>query len=121
MLECSLAMCPGGPGSVRIDPADISVFAAVHDIQAAVLFFGVSADAETSESVQTWPGPNLTMNVAILGPTSEILPPYIATQSLRGDDYLEWCLRWNKSQQAAATQRAVPPKVIRGRTTTRAS
>ncbi len=90
-------------------------------VQAAVMLFGVSADAENSESVQTWPKPNLTMSVAILGPTSELLPPYIATRNLRGDDYLEWCLRWNRSQQAAAAQRAVPAKVIRGRTTTRRS
>ena len=58
-------------------------------------------------------------NQRILGPTGELLPPYLATRSLGPTDYFEWCLRWNARQYELAKERAVPPRVISGRQTDR--
>ncbi len=53
-------------------------------------------------------------NETILGPNRELLEPYIATRRLQGDDYAEWCLRWNKLQYYLAERRSIPPQTIRG-------
>ena len=58
-------------------------------------------------------------NHALLAPTQELLPPYLATQALHGSDYFEWCLRWNKLQEYLAEERAIPPRILRGWTTSR--
>ena len=58
-------------------------------------------------------------NKLILGPTQELLAPFVATRNLHGKDYFEWCLRWNKLQYFLASKRAVPPQTIRGIVTTR--
>ena len=57
-------------------------------------------------------------NGAILGPTDELLLPYVATQALYGSDYYEWCLRWNRLEEYLAEKRARPPRTLRGWATT---
>lgn len=64
---------------------------------------------------------DLVENKAILGPTGELLPPALATQQLRGNDYFEWSLRWNKQQHRVASNRAVSATTIRGQLTRQSS
>ncbi len=56
----------------------------------------------------------IVTNEALLGPTQELLEPFVAKQILQGDDYFEWCLRWNRLQTYLAKQRSFPPRTIRG-------
>ena len=60
-------------------------------------------------------------NKSILGPTGELLPPTLATKQLRGQDYFEWCLRWNKQQYVEASRRATPATSLRGQVTRQSS
>ena len=53
-------------------------------------------------------------NTSVLGPDQDLLPPYIATQVLQGEDYFEWCLRWNKLQYYQAEQRSESPRTLNG-------
>lgn len=53
-------------------------------------------------------------NPRILGPTQELLQPVLAGETLYGEDYFEWCMRWNKLEEHLAEQRAIAPRSIRG-------
>ncbi len=65
------------------------------------------------------PGSSTSAQTDLLGPTGELLPPYLATRTLSGKAYFEWCLRWNQQQHQLAEQRRIPPRRVSGRVTQR--
>ena len=71
-------------------------------------------------AVQLADGQTVT-NDNLLGPDEDLLPPYLATQVLAGQDYFEWCLRWNKLQDTLAERRSIPARTVRGYTSTHLS
>ena len=58
---------------------------------------------------------------SVLGPDQQLLQPYIATQTLQGDAYVEWCLRWNTAQYHLAARRSIPARTIRGSVSSQSS